>query len=216
MPAGDIFRITQHYELPTSAASWSLYYEETVNGSTGFIATERLGEAAFVHFGTTIIDMLSGDCSNPAMVTERVFDEGQAKHIINHAVQIGVIPGPSLPNNNSIVVNLSQATLPAKHNGSIRIPGIPEQETNIGNLKQTYYDGPITAFMVKVLQEIVELSGGDGRWNPLVISAQIRDIPVPPAPKDWAGAKLPVTGVVASPIIGIMRKRASKVMGRSG
>ncbi len=216
MAVGDIYRYTQFYELPTSAASWSLYYHETVQGSTGFITTEQLGEALFVHFGTTIIDMLSGDCSNPSEQCERVFSVSQAKHIINHAVQIGVLPGPSLPNNNAITVNLAQATLPANHNGSIRLPGIPEGQTNIGNLAQTYFDTELTAFMQKVVQEVVELSAGDGRWEPIVISAQIRDIPTPPAPKDWAGAKLPITGVSASPIIGIMRKRASKVHGRSG
>jgi len=214
MPLGDIYRITQFYELPTSAASWSLYYHEKTAYSTGFIATEALGEAAFVHYGTTIIDVLSGDCSNPAMQCERVFDEGQAKHIINHAVQIGVIPGPSLPNNNSIVVNLLQATLPAKHNGSIRLPGIPEQETNIGNLKQTFYDTQLTALMIKLVTDIPELSGGDGVWEPIVISASTRDVSFPPT-KDWAGAKMPITGIVASPIIGILKKRASKVFGRS-
>jgi hypothetical protein len=215
MAVGDIFRMTQFYELPTSAASWSLYYEETVLGSTGFIATEQLGEALFVHFGTTIIDMLSADCNNPSMQTERVFSVSQAKHVINHAVQIGVRPGPSLPNNNSIVVNLAQATLPANHNGSIRLPGIPEADTNIGNLAQAYFDTQLTAFLQKVVLDVNELSAGDGIWQPIVISAQIRDIPVPPAPKDWAGAKMPITGVSASPIIGILRKRATRVHGRS-
>lgn len=216
MAVGDIYRITQHYELPTSAASWSLYYHETTAGSTGFISTEQLGEAAFAHFGTTIIDMLSGDCSNPSEVCERVFDDGQAKHIIQHAVQIGVLPGPSLPNNNAITVNFAQATLPANHNGSIRLPGIPEAQTNIGNLSQTYFDTELAAFLQKLVTNIVELSAGTGVWEPIIISAQIRDIPVPPTPKDWTGAILPVTAVSASPIIGIMRKRASKVRGRAG
>jgi hypothetical protein len=213
MAVGDIFRMTQFYELPTSAASWSLYYHETVLGSTGFIATEQLGEALFVHFGTTIIDMLSADCNNPSMQTERVFSVSQAKHIIQHAVQIGVRPGPSLPNNNSLVVNLEQATLPRKNNGSIRLPGIPEADTNVGNLDQVYFDTQITAFLQKVVLTVSELSAGDGRWEPIVISATVRDIALPA--KDWAGAKMPVTGVSASPIIGILKKRATKVHGRS-
>jgi len=216
MAVGDIYRYTQFYELPTSAASWSLYYEEKIQGSTGFITTEQLGEALFIHYGTTIIDMLSGDCSNPSEQCERVFDDGQAKHIINHAVQIGVLPGPSLPNNNAITVNLAQATKPANHNGSVRLPGIPEGQTNIGNLSQTYFDTQLAAFMQKVVNQVVELSGGDGRWDPIVISAQTRDILGPGNPKDWPGAKMPITSVSASPIIGIMKKRASKVHGRSG
>jgi hypothetical protein len=215
MALNDILRISWFYELPTSAASFSVYYHEKTGSSGADLTTEKLGDAAFTHFGTTIIDMLSSDCSQPSIQTERVFPISEAKHIINNAVQIGVIAGPSLPNNNSIVVNLSQATLPAKHNGSVRIPGIPESKTSIGNLLQAYYDTEIAAFSAKLVQDIPELSAGTGVWEPLVISAQIRDIPVPPAPKDWAGAKLPVTGVVASPIIGILRKRATRVHGRS-
>jgi len=212
----DIYRVTNNYELPTSAASWSIYYHEKTAADGSDLGTERLGDAQFTHFGTTIIDMLSGDCNHTSSVCERVSPFSEAKHIVNNAVQIGVIPGPSLPNNNSIVVNLAQGTLPAKHNGSIRLPGIPESQTLIGNLLQTYFDTELAAFLVKLILDVPELSGGTGVWEPIVISAQIRDIPVPPTPKDWIGAKLPITGVSASPIIGILRKRASKVRGRSG
>jgi len=212
----DIFRLTQHYELPTSAASWSMYYNEKVAADGAFLTTERLGDAAFVHFGTTIIDMLSGDCNHVSTTCERVSPLPEAKHEINNAVQIGIIPGPSLPNNNSIVVNLAQGTQPANHNGSIRLPGIPESQTLVGNLLQSFYDTELTDFMIKLVLDIPELSGGTGIWEPIVISAQIRDAPFPALPKDWDAAKMPVTGVVASPIIGILRKRASKVQGRAG
>lgn len=215
MTINEIYRVTNHYELPTSAASWSMYYREKVAGDTGFIGTERLCEAFSVHFGTTLIDMLSGDCSQPSLVCERVWEDPEAKHIINNAVQIGVIPGPSLPNNNAITIQLGQSALPPKHNGSIFLPGIPESETNVGNLSQTYYDTEIAAFLIKLVQDIPELSAGSGIWEPIVISAQIRDIPEPPVPKDWPGAVLPVTNVLASPIIGIMRKRKTRAIGRS-
>lgn len=215
MALNEIYRVTNHYELPTSAASWSIYYREKVAGSTGFIGTERLGDAWFVHFGTTIVDMLSGDCSHPQTVTERVWEDGEAKHKVNHAAQIGVIPGPSLPNNNAVSISLAQSTLPPKHNGSLFLPGIPESQTNVGNVSQTYFDTELAAFLIKLVLDVPELSAGTGVWEPIVISAQIRDLPVPPIPKDWPGAVLPITSVMANPRIGILRKRKTRAVGRS-
>ncbi len=215
MALNDILRVTVFYELPTSAASWSIYYRTKVAKSTAFLETEALGDAWAVHMGTTLIDVLSSDCNQPSSQTERVFPIAEAKHIVNNAVQIGGEPGPALPMNNSLVYALSQGTLPANHNGMVRLPGIPESKTLVGNLIQTYYDAEVSAIAAKLVQDIPELSAGTGVWEPIVISAQIRDLPVPPAPKDWAGAVLPITGVTASPIIGILRKRATKAQGRA-
>lgn len=216
----DIFRVTNYYELPTSAASWSIYYREKTAADGGDLSTERLGDAWFVHFGTTLIDMLSGDCNQPSFQTERIHPIGAAKHIINNAVQIGVLPGPSLPNNNSLVVNLGQATLPQNHNGMIRLPGIPEGQTNVSNVTQAYFDTELAAFAQVLVADVLELSGGTGVWEPIVISAQVRDLTYDPGPpptgfKDWANAAMPVTQVTVSPIVGILRSRRSRVHGRS-
>lgn len=215
MALNDIFRVTQHYMLPSSAASWSIYYKEKTAADGPDLATERLADAWFTHFGTTLIDMLSGDCNHTSMVCERVDPVPEAKHKIGMAVQIGVIAGPSLPNNNSIVVRLGQALFSPKRDGSIRLPGIAEVSTLIGNLTQTFFDTELAAFLIKLIQDIPELSAGTGIWEPVIISAKIRDAAGPGQPKDWAGAVMPVTTVHASPIIGILRKRATRVEGRS-
>ncbi len=216
MALNEIFRVTVDYELPKSAASWSVYYKETTAASGGDLATEILGEAFEVHIATEIINMLSDDCHNGQVVCERVFPISEAKHIVYHGASLGQIIGPALPSNNSLTIGLGQGTLGPRHNGRIRIPGISEGSTQIGVVTSAFFNGPLTSFALKLSQQVVELSAGTGVFSPGVISAQVRDLPVPPAPKDWAGAFLPLTTVSASSIIGILRKRAPKTRGRSG
>jgi len=220
MAMNDIYRITVHYELPTSRASWSLYYKETVASTGGDISTQILAEAFDTVLATPILNMLANDCQQPAIVCERVFDVSEAKFIVNHVIQVGTRGTEALPNNASLVVGLSQSTFSRKSNGRIRIPGVPEGDTDTDVVSGLFNVGPYTAFTDALALVINELSAGAGRWTLGVISAKVRDLTYDPGPpptgfKDWSSAFAPVTSIVGNTIIGILRKRQSKVFGQT-
>lgn len=220
MALNDIYRVTVHYELPTSAASWSLYYKETVDATGGDIGTQILAEAFDTVLATPILNMLANDCQQPAIVCERVFGVEEAKFIVNHTVQVGTRGSEALPNNASLNVGLSQSTFSRKSNGRIRIPGIGEVDTDTDVVSGVFNVGPYKAFTDALALVIPELSAGAGRFTLGVISAKVRDLTWDPGPppagfKDWANAFAVVTSVVGNTIIGIMRKRQSKVFGQT-
>ena len=215
MSLNDIYRVTAHYELPTSAASWSIYYREDIDADGGDIDTQILAEAFDTVMNAFIRAMLASDCSLPAIECRKVFATQDPKHIVNNAVAVGSQAGASLPNNCSLTIPLGQSTFSAQSDGRIRIPGIPELETGAGTVSTVFANGPLSDFITQLATQVSELSGGTGRFTPGVISAKIRDIPVPPAPKDWAGAFAPITTVTGSTIIGILRKRSTRAFGQA-
>lgn len=213
MSLNDIYRVTTHYELPTSAASWSVYYKETIDASGGDIDTQILAEAYSVHIAAEILAMLSQDCAQPAITCEKVFGIPEAKHVVSHGTQTGLRPTDALPSNCSAVIALIQATFLPRSNGRIFVPGIAEGDTDSGVLSTVFLSTVVTPFIVKLVAIIDELSAGTGRFTPGVISAKVLNA-APPA-KDWAGAFAPLTAVSGNTIIGIMRKRATRAVGRA-
>jgi len=213
MSLNDIYRVTVHYELPTSLASWSVYYKEVIDASGGDLDPQILAEAFDTAMAAFILAMLSNDCSQPSIEVHKVFGIKEAKHIVNHGTQVGGEVGPSLPNRCNLVVQLGQATFDQKSNGRIRIPGIPEPETGAGQISTLYRTGVFEDFTTGLITQIAELSAGTGRYDLGVISAKVLNA-APPA-KDWAGAFAPVTSIVGNTIIGIMIKRGTKVTGRA-
>ncbi len=215
MSLNDIYRVSVHYELPTSAASWAVYYKETIDASGGDLDTQILGEAFDTAMAGFILAMLASDCAQPVIVVEKVFGIPEAKHSVEHGTQIGTQAGASLPNKCALTVSLGQATFSPKSNGRIRIPGIPELETGAGTISTAYRTGVFSDFITQLITVVSELSAGTGRYTPGVISAKIRDIPVPPTPKDWAGAFAPMTSVTGQTIIGRLTKRETRSIGRA-
>lgn len=213
MSLNDIYRVTTHYELPTSAASWSIYYKETIDASGGDIDTQILAEAYSTHIAVETLAMLSQDCAQPAITCEKVFATPEAKHVVSHGTQIGVRPTDALPSNCSAVMALIQATFSPRSNGRIFVPGIAEGDTDSGVLSTTFLSTVVTPFITKLTAVIDELSAGTGRFTPGVISAKVLNA-APPA-KDWAGAFAPLVGVAGNTIVGIMRKRATRAVGRA-
>jgi len=213
MSVNDIYRVQVHYELPTSSASFSLYYGESIASSGGDTGPQILAEAFDTLTAGSILAMLSDDCSQPAISCERVFGDKEAKHIVNHGTQVGTQLGPSLPNNCNLTVSLGQATFPQTSNGRIRIPGIPEAETGAGTISTLYRTGVLSDFVTNLITQVAELSGGDGRWNLGVISAKVRDAALPA--KDWLGAFATVTNITGKTIIGILNSRKTRAVGRA-
>ena len=213
MSLNDIYRATFHYELPTSAASWSLYYKEDIDASGGDIDTEILADAIEVNLASVTVDLLAADCAQSAITVEKVFGVKEAKHRIDIFDQVGARPGASLPNNHALVFGLVQTTFTPKSNGRIFVPGLSELDSSTGVVTAAFQAAQQTAFITELVKIISELSGGTGRFQPGVISAKVRDL-VPPA-KDWAGAFAPITAIFANTVIGIMRKRGTKAVGRA-
>jgi hypothetical protein len=213
MSLNDIYRVTTHYELPTSAGSWSVYYKETIDASGGDIGTQILAEAYSVAIAAETLDLLSQDCAQPAITCERVFGIPEAKYVVSHGTQVGTRPSDSLPSNCAAIVQMIQNTFLPKSNGRIFIPGIAENDTDSGVLSLSFLTNQITPFINKLVAVVAELSAGTGRFVPGVISAKVLNA-APPA-KDWAGAFAPLTATAGSTILGIMRKRATKAIGRA-
>lgn len=212
MAADDIFSVKVHYELPTSAASIGLYYRETTEATGADLDTNLLCEAFDVHIGQEIIDMLSDDCNQPLIVCEKVDGPVKAPRFdVNHAVSVGALTGPSLPNNCALVCGLAQGTFSNKSNGRLRIPGIAEPQMDGQTMIAAFMSGPAQSFVNKLALQVPELSAGPGRWTLGVISAKVRDI-APPA-KDWDGAFAPVTSISMNTIIGILRSRKTRAEG---
>lgn len=214
MALNDIYRVTVHYELPTSGASWSVYYKETVALDGADLGTIILLDAFETHIAVEILAMLAQDCRQPALTCERVFGIKEAKHVINHTTQIGVRGSDALPASDNLVVKLDQATFSGKSNGRIFIPGLGEVDSDTGTVSGIFNVGPYADFIVKLATQIAELSAGTGRWDVGVISSKVLNA-APPA-KDWAGAFAPVTTVTGNTIIGVMRKRRTRAYGVAG
>lgn len=215
MAADDIYSVRVHYELPTSAASFGLYYRETVEATGPDLDTEKLGDAFDTHMGQEIIDMLSDDCNQPLITCEKVDGPIKApRHDVDHTTFVGQLPGPSLPNNNALNFSLNQGTFSARSNGRIRVPGIPEPSTNGTTMIAAFMSGPANAFIQKLILEVPEESAGPGRWTLGVISAKVRDAALPF--KDWDAAFATVTSIASHTIIGILRSRRTRADGVSG
>lgn len=213
MALDDIYRVTVHYELPTSAASYSLYYKETTASDGVDLDTEKLGDAFDLVMAPLILGMLSDDCSQPSIATEKVFGVPAPIHWNEHGTQVGDELGPSLPNNCNLTIGINQNTFTQRSNGRIRVPGIPELETGAGTISSVYRTGPLELFVIGLAALIAELSGGSGIWSLGVISAKVRDVALPA--KDWAGAFAPATSIVGKTIIGILRSRSTRARGRA-
>jgi len=215
MSADDIYHIKVHFELPTSQATYGLYYEETIEASGTDIDTKILGEAFDVHMSSVIRNMLSNDCRQSMISCSKVAGPIAAPRFdTNRTLDVGVETGPSLPNNMSLVCSFGQSVFSARSNGRIRIPGVPEPGTNGVTINAAYQNGSITAFINQLIIPVPELSAGPGRWTLGIISAKIRDAALPA--KDWEAAYAAVTSISMNTIVGTLRSRATRAEGVGG
>jgi len=213
MAADDIYKVDVHLEAPSGAASFGLYYEETVGRDQGSSDTFQLADTFDTNVSPKIIAMLSSDWKFPSIEVNKMVLDPVAKSRIDNTIQVGTEAGPSLPANNCILIGLGQGLFGPKSNGRLFIPGVAEGVTAVGVLTQAFLDGAVLDFTTAIFAELQELSGGTGRWKLGVISAKVRDLALPA--KDWEGAFSTVTSVSRNPIIATQRRRQTKVRGRS-
>jgi len=211
MAADDIYLVSAHFENPSGASSFRLYYQEEVVRSGIGTDTQVLSTSWEDALSLLLRSMISDDFLFTAIVVHKVSGTMEAKFRTDVGTQIGLRVGPSLPSNNAILIGLSQGLFAARHNGRIFIPGPAEGDTLVGNLTTAFQSGPLQAFVDALAIQLVEESGGTGRWNLGVINNDILDSS--PPIKDWQTAFSQVISVSGSPIIAGQKRRQTKVRG---
>ena len=209
----DILRVTARFECPTSVASFSLVYRETVASATDVRSPLLLAQAWSVHAAVELKAMMSTDYQYISCFAELLFDDPLPSFRDDANAGPGIRVAPGLPASNCVIINITQSQFTPRHNGRIFIPGIAEGDTLVGNLTTAYVNGPVAAMHEKLAQQVVALSGNTARWDVGVINRTVLNA-APPA-KDWAGAFAPATFVGTTPIIAIQRRRATGAIGIS-
>jgi len=211
MALNDIYRLEAFIENPAGASSFGMYYKEVTATDTSAFGTEKLAKGWSNDMQVTLKAILSDDFTLVSVQARRVLGDPVPPFQDTSQAGPGVVVGPGLPSQASLNVRLTQATFTAKHNGRIFIPGIAESVTNVGALSSAHMTGPVNAFQV-ALAALVEAPSPDlGQWEIGIINRTVLDA-APPA-KDWAGAFARATGIGATPIVAIQRRRATRALG---
>jgi hypothetical protein len=211
MAQDDIYQVSCHFENPSGASSFRVYYQEEAVRSGIGTDTQVLTTTFEDKLALLIRGMISDDFLFTAIVAHKVSGDKEAKFRTDITTQVGLRVGPSLPANNCILIGLSQGLFPARHNGRIFIPGPAEGDTLIGNLTSAFQSGPLQDFIDELAVQLEEESGGTGRWNLGVINTEVLNSS--PPIKDWQTAFSQVISVSGSPIIAGQKRRQTKVRG---
>lgn len=211
MAADDIYQVSCHFENPSGASSFRVYYQEEVVRSGIGTDTQVLTTTFEDKLALLIRSLIADDFLFTAIVAHKVSGDKEAKFRTDVAAQVGLRTGPSLPSNNCILIGLSQGLFSARHNGRIFIPGPAEGDTLVGNFTLAFQSGPLQAFINELIIQLAETSGGTGRWNLGVINTEVLN--GSPPIKDWQTAFSQVISVNASPIVAGQKRRQTKVRG---
>lgn len=236
MAEGDIFQLTLNFENPSGKSSSSIYLKEDGENAVITDICKDIADAAHLSWTAAVRAMLSSEWRfasirvrqvHPTVAVTPAFPGpnspgpynrsllAQHTKTVNGPGQTGTYNGgatePSLPANNSVQIDLEQTTFSLKSNGRINIPGIPEAEQTGSTISAAHV---ATCNTFAALLELPLTSGTDtGTWDPIVISAKVRDLLGPGNPKDWPGAAALVTRAKTNPIISIQRRRTTEVIG---
>jgi len=217
MSVDDIYHCQFNFENPSNASSTHIYYQQSALGDQGGgPQTEKLADSVLDAMTALIRAAISSDWWFTSVYVRQVYFEvdppGPEPASLRTAnPQVGLRGTPALPANDSFIITLQQTTFSARSDGVMFFPGIPEADTTIGLLDIAYVDGAIADLRDALINELVELSGGSGRWTPGVISTKVLNA-APPF-KDWSGAFAAVLGGGTSSIIRSQRGRTTRVKG---
>lgn len=213
MAQDDIYQASFHFENPSGASSFRLYYQEEAVRSGIGTDTQVLSTTLDDKLTALIRNMMALEFLITAIVVHKVSGDKEAKFRTDITTQTGGRANPALPSNNCILIGLSQGLYPARHNGRIFIPGLSEDDTEVGNLVPAFQTGPLQNFVDELAIQLVEESAGTGRWNLGVINTSVLN--ASPPIKDWQTAFSAVISVSGSPIIAGQKRRQTKVRGAS-
>jgi len=211
MATEDIYQVQGNFENPSGASSFTLFYEESAVRSGVGTDNSVLARSWDDAISPAIRDVIADDWLFSSVVVRKMVANPVPKFRLDLATQIGTRTGPSLPANNALLIQLQQGLFPSSSNGRIFIPGVAEGDTDVGNLTAAFTTAAVQPLVDALAAELVEDSGGTGRWKLGVISAKVLNAALPF--KDWAGAFSEVFGVGGSPIIATQRRRQTRVIG---
>jgi len=233
---GDVFRMDWHFENPSGKSSTGIYLREDGENATITDICKDIADAAHAKFVAPLRLLLSSEWwftairvrqVHPTVAVTPAFPGPNTNGDYNRALlaqftktvdgpgQSGTYNGgatePSLPANNSIQIDLEQTQFSLKSNGRINIPGIPEA-VQVGSTISAAHVA--TANALAALLELPLASLTDtGTWDPVVVSAKVRDAAGPGNPKDWVASPALITRAKANPIISIQSRRTTEVVG---
>jgi len=229
MAIADIFAARLHFETPSGKASTGLYFRESSTNASIPFATVDLAESLIATLTAPVRAMLSDDyyftaisvrkahptsavaaLAPPNTVSNRS-DEPYAIKTVDGPGQVGLASGPGLPANNTVQFDLEQSTFSLQSNGKMNFPGIPEVSTTIQGLDPAYV-ALCDAVAAQLALPQTSISDG-GVWDPVVISAKVRDALGVGNAKDWETSPAIITAVKTNPIIAIRRSRTTEVVG---
>lgn len=231
MAAGDIFFARFNFENPSGKASAGIYFREVTPNATNLDTTSDIAEGLDTKLAGELRDCLSSDWELPSIEVSQVHPTAAVTPIVGGGPdyqkaltpkvirtltpQAGNFNGgatePALPAGNAVQLDLLQSTLSITRNGRFNFPGIPESQSDGPNLIQAYVT--ICQTFADLLATVVNSPGDAGVWEPVVVSASIRDALGAGNPKDWISSILPIDDIQVNPIIAIQRRRATKVRG---
>ena len=146
MAQDDIYLASFHFENPSGASSFRLFYQEEATRSGAGTDTQVLSTTLDDKLTTVIRDLMASDFLFTAIIVQKVSGDKEAKFRTDIVTQAGTRLAPSLPANNCILVGLSQGLFAAKHNGRIFIPGLAEDDTTVGNLTPAFAQFQLQSF----------------------------------------------------------------------
>jgi len=209
MAINDIYFARFFFDTNENRASFGVHYREKALFDDSPFGAEALAKALDLVFGGTVIrDLIASDVGFAGIRVDKLWDEAEPPTRIDIFPPLGTRPAPSLPSDNAMNFGLNQGTLGAKSNGLCQIPGISEDDSDVGVLRDTL-DAQRLAFNQALLADVPEVSPGTGIWEPGVLSRKILNLS-PPA-EDWLGAFGRLQSINSLPIIGTRRPRKSRV-----
>lgn len=212
----DVYSARIHLEGPSQAASFYLWFEQSVDNDSFAFSTEALAVAIREKLNVPLRGVLSSQYRFTGITVRQVtktLSVNPAYRTTSSIVggdQAGTGGGVALPANIAMLFKLSQANFSAKSNGRLFIPGIPEQHTAAGIVDAAFQNGAMLA-LAQALASNYQASGDLGVYVPGVISQKVLNA-LPPA-KDWEGAFSPMVSVSPQSILGVQKKRTTKVYG---
>lgn len=211
MPINDIYVVQANMACPKSAASFRLYFRESVGFDDTTFGTNAVTRAVQARLSFALASMMSVDYRIASFEGRKVFPNREPRWTVDVIVGAGTRVGPGLPANNAAVLGLGQNTFSNRSNGRIFIPGIAEGDSNTGVLSSAFILGVFGLFRDAVVGTYEELSPGSGEWIPGVISRKILN--ANPPFRDWAGAFAPIVNGIPQAIIGTQRRRTTPIRG---
>lgn len=211
MAQDDVYRVTVHYEGPTQPSSVSLYYQEDGLSTALPDPVSSLNFSFFFSVITFLQNVLSDDWFISSTRCRRVSGDKIAPDLQSFEDASGNRVGRSLPANNCLLMQLLQAAFPRTSNGRLYLPGLTEQDTDVGVIESAFLANQVVALGNR-LSDTLEENGGTGSWQPVVISAKVRD--AGPGPPDWEGAASPMIAALGNPVIARQVRRTSRIVGR--